>query len=151
MPGALFHVGYELEGVGPGGKHVYVCKDCDTKWVQTHEEECAPPVVIPPIHETHRVIEPPGGPEQKVEPLPVGNGANQVLLDTLKRVAAGKTTWVAVVEIGPAGIPAASWSDGPMTFCLAAANAFVFETHARLASYVSYTDDPDGPDDEGTG
>lgn len=146
--GAAYHAGYKLHGARAGGKRVFKCEDCGTEWVQVNEEDDTPPTfpnLVPLEDDSHRVIET-GGPPQRVEALPIGNEANQVLLDALKRVAKGVTSWVAIVEIGPEGIPAATWSHGPVIYPLSAANALTFQTHAMLASYVldDSEDDPDG-------
>ena len=150
LPGAQFHSNWKMKGVRAGGKRVFACADCGDEWAAQSNGEDFPPSVPPQAEEppeaitdAHRQPAEKGGPPQKVEALPMGSDPNQVLLDSLKRVAAGETTWVVVVEIGPEGVPAAHWSIGPVMFPLAAAQAMSFESHAMLASMVPIEDDED--------
>jgi hypothetical protein len=131
-PEATHHLNLHLYGVRPGGLRLYKCDDCEYTWQQTNSSDDPPRG--PSVQEVgmRRPAEPLK--DQTLAPLPHEHGwdANQLLIDALTRVNKGDTLWVAIVEIGPSGVPICSFSDGPATHALGAATALTFETHRML-------------------
>lgn len=155
FPAADFHQGAEFVGVRSGGKRVHRCPTCERE-IETGRDDPAP---IPPQETDFARAAAPeildlGGAEgagvqvitepSNIEPLPGGKGANQVLLDALRRVQARETQFVAIVEIDADGTPDVTWSEGPIVFPLAAAQALALSAQVEL---LGERDDDDEDDD----